>query len=240
VVNPRQVRDFAKGMGRHAKTDPIDAGVVAQFAAVVCPTPRRLLDQQAQELAALMARRTDVLVMLGAEKNRRSTVRAIVRPHLDENITSLEGQLAWITAQLNTLLHQSPLWREKEDLLRTVPGVGPIVTLTLIAELPELGQATGKQIAALVGVAPFNRDSGRWRGKRTIMGGRAEVRRVMSMAAVVATQHNPVVKSFYQRLVEAGKPKKVALTACMRKLLLILNAMIRHRTTFATLEVIPT
>jgi transposase len=240
VVNPRQVRDFAKGVGKRAKTDPIDAAVLAHFAAVVRPSPRPLLDQQAQELAALVARRTDLLGMLAAERNRRGTAPPIVRPDLDEHITWLENRLDQLTQDVTDLMHQSPLWRDKEDLLRSVPGVGPIVTLTLIAELPELGQLNGKQIAALVGVAPFNRDSGRWRGKRTILGGRAEVRRVLYMAAVVAARRNPVVGAFYQRLVEAGKPKKVALTACMRKLLLILNAMIRHHTTFRTLEVLPT
>jgi transposase len=238
VVNPRQVRDFARGMGKRAKTDPIDAAVLAQFADVVRPTPRPLWAEAAQQLRALVGRRTDLVGMLTAERNRRATAPAIVRGHLDDHIRWLQDELEKVTKELTELLHQSPLWRESEDLLRSVPGVGAITTATLIAELPELGQLDGKQIAALVGVAPFNRDSGRFRGKRTIIGGRSEVRRVLYMATVVAIQHNPVVRVFYERLVAAGKPKKVALTASMRKLLLILNAMIRHHTTFRSAEAI--
>jgi transposase len=233
VVNPRQVRDFARGLGKRAKTDPIDAAVLAHFAEVVRP----LLTEEAQQLTALVGRRTDLIGMLTAERNRRGTAQAIVRPHLEAHIRWLQDELETVTRELTDLMHQSPLWRDKEDLLRSVPGVGPIVTATLIAELPELGQLDGKQIAALVGVAPFNRDSGRWRGKRTIIGGRSDVRRVLYMATAVAIQHNPAVRGFYERLVAAGKPKKVALTASMRKLLLILNAMIRHHTTFRTTEV---
>jgi transposase len=236
VVNPRQVRDFARGLGKRAKTDPIDAMILAQFAAVVRPTPRPLLADQAIQLTALIGRRTDLVGMLTAERNRRATAQAIVRPHLDAHISWLQAELDQVTQELSDLMRQSPLWRDKEDLLRSVPGVGPITTATLIAILPELGQLSGKQIAALVGVAPFNRDSGRFRGKRTILGGRAEVRRVLYMATVVAIQHNPVVRGFYERLVAAGKPKKVALTASMRKLLLILNAMISHRMPFRTQE----
>jgi transposase len=233
VVNPRQVRDFARGLGKRAKTDPIDAAVLAHFAEVVRP----LLAEEAQQLTALVGRRTDLIGMLTAERNRRGTAQAIVRPHLEAHIRWLQDELETVTRELTDLMHQSPLWRDKEDLLRSVPGVGPIVTATLIAELPELGQLDGKQIAALVGVAPFNRDSGRWRGKRTSIGGRSDVRRVLYMATAVAIQHNPAVRGFYERLVAAGKPKKVALTASMRKLLLILNAMIRHHTTFRTTEV---
>lgn len=233
VVNPRQVRDFARGLGKRAKTDPIDAAVLAHFAEVVRP----LLAEEAQQLTALVGRRTDLIGMLTAERNRRGTAQAIVRPHLEAHIRWLQDELETVTRELTDLMHQSPLWRDKEDLLRSVPGVGPIVTATLIAELPELGQLDGKQIAAWVGVAPFNRDSGRWRGKRTIIGGRSDVRRVLYMATAVAIQHNPAVRGFYERLVAAGKPKKVALTASMRKLLLILNAMIRHHTTFRTTEV---
>jgi transposase len=237
VVNPRQVRDFARGLGKRAKTDPIDAMILARFAAVVQPTPRPLLADQAVQLTALVGRRTDLVGMLTAERNRRPTAQAIVRPHLDAHIIWLQAELDQVTKEVSDLMQQSPLWRDKEDLLRSVPGVGPITTVTLIAALPELGQLDGKQIAALVGVAPFNRDSGRFRGKRTILGGRAEVRRVLYMATVVAIQHNAVVRVFYDRLVAAGKPKKVALTASMRKLLLILNAMIRHHTSFRSAEV---
>jgi len=236
VVNPRQVRDFARGLGKRAKTDPIDAAVLAHFAAVVRPSPRPLLAEDAQQLAALVGRRTDLIGMLGAERNRRGTAQAIVRPHLEAHIRWLQAELDNVTKELTDLMQQSPLWRDKEDLLRSVPGVGPIVTATLIAELPELGHLDRKQIAALVGVAPFNRDSGKWRGKRTIIGGRSDVRRVLYMATAVAIQHNPAVRGFYERLVAAGKPKKVALTASMRKLLLILNAMLRHHTTFRTAE----
>jgi transposase len=236
VVNPRQVRDFARGLGKRAKTDPIDAAVLAHFAEVVRPSPRPLLAEEAQQLTALVGRRTDLIGMLTAERNRRGTAPAIVRPHLEAHIRWLQDELETVTKELTDLMHQSPLWRDKEDLLRSVPGVGPIVTATLIAELPELGHLEGKQIAALVGVAPFNRDSGRWRGKRTIIGGRSDVRRVIYMATAVAIQHNPAVRRFYERLVAAGKPKKVALTASMHKLLLILNAMIRHHTPFRTTE----
>jgi transposase len=236
VVNPRQVRDFARGLGKRAKTDPIDAAVLAHFAAVVRPSPRPLLAEEAQQLTALVGRRTDLIGMLTAERNRRGTAQVIVRPHLDAHISWLQDELEKVTKELTDLMHQSALWRDKEDLLRSVPGVGAITTATLIAELPELGQLDGKQIAALVGVAPFNRDSGRFRGKRTIIGGRSDVRRVLYMATVVAVQYNPPVRVFYERLVAAGKPKKVALTASMRKLLLILNAMIRHHTTFRTTE----
>jgi transposase len=239
VVNPRQTRAFAQAVGQLAKTDAVDALLLARFAAAVKPEPRPLLDEQSQALAALLARRTDLVGMLVAEKNRRGSALAVVRPRIDTHIAWLEEELAALETDLQQRLRDSPLWREKEDLLRSVQGVGPIVALTLLADLPELGTLNRKQIAALVGVAPLNRDSGTWRGKRAIFGGRATVRRVLYMAARVAARHNPVIRPFYERLIHAGKPDKVALVACMRKLLTILNAMLHAHTPFRTPEVNP-
>lgn len=230
VVNPRQVRDFAKAMGKLAKTDVLDAQVLAHFAQRVQPTPRPLPEAQVQEMAALLARRRQLLEMLTAEKNRLGKALSKVRPDLQEHIAWLERRLKALDNDLGRMLRESPVWREKEDLLRSVPGVGPVLTMTLLAELPELGTLTRHQIAALAGVAPFNRDSGQLRGRRTVWGGRAPVRAALYMAALVATRFNPVILAFYQRLLAAGKAKKVALTACMRKLLTILNAMLKHRT----------
>lgn len=233
VVNPRQVRDFAKAMGRLAKTDAIDAQVLALFAERVRPAVRPLPDELTQELGALLARRRQLLEMLTAEKNRLGKALSKVQPDLREHIAWLEQRLKALDNDLGRMLRESPVWREKEDLLRSVPGVGPVLTMTLLAELPELGTLTRHQIAALAGVAPFNRDSGQLRGRRTVWGGRAPVRAALYMAALVATRFNPVILAFYQRLCAAGKPKKVALTACMRKLLTILNAMLKHRTHWA-------
>jgi transposase len=230
VVNPRQVRDFAKSMGKLAKTDALDARILALFGERVQPAARPLPDAQAQELSGLLTRRRQVVGMLTAEKNRLHIAPTAVRKDIHNHISWLERSLAKLNAELGDALQQSPLWRETEDLLRSAPGVGPVLTLTLVAEVPELGTLDRRQIAALVGVAPFNRDSGTLRGKRTVWGGRAPVRAVLYMATLVATRFNPVIRAFYQRLLAAGKPKKVALTACMRKLLTILNAMIKHRT----------
>lgn len=230
VVNPRQVRDFAKAVGRLAKTDSIDAEVLAHFADVVRPQPRPLADAQAQALEALLARRRQVVGMLVAEKNRLGSALPPVQQDIGAHITWLEERLAKLDGELKDTIQQSPLWQERDDLLRGVPGVGPVLSLTLMAELPELGSLNRREIAALVGVAPLNRDSGKWRGKRCIWGGRARLRTVLYMAALVATQHNVVISSFYQRLLAAGKAKKVALTASMRKLLTILNAMVKHHT----------
>ena len=230
VVNPRQIRDFARALGKLAKTDRLDAQVIALFGERVQPTTRPLPDAQAQELTALLARRRQLVEMLTAEGNRLASALPRLRPQLQEHIAWLKSQLAQVEEDLGRTVRQSPLWREKEDLLRGVPGVGPILTLTLLAELPELGTLSRKQIAALVGVAPLNRDSGSLRGKRTVWGGRAPVRAALYMGTLVATRHNPAIRSFYQRLLAAGKAKKVALTACMRKLLTILNAMLKHRT----------
>ncbi|MGE0646056.1 MAG: IS110 family transposase [Nitrospira sp.] len=230
VVNPRQIRDFAKALGQLAKTDALDAQVLAHFAEVVRPTPRPLPDAQTQELAALVTRRRQLIEMLTAEKNRVASARAVICKQLRAHITWLERALAQADTDLAEAIRQSPVWREKEELLRSVPGIGPVLTTTLLANLPELGTLTHKQIAALVGVAPLNRDSGTLRGKRTVWGGRAQVRAALYMAAIVAARFNPIIRIFYQRLCAAGKAKKVALVACMRKLLTIVNAMLKHRT----------
>ena len=230
VVNPRQVRDFARAIGQLAKTDALDAQVLARFAEVVHPTPRPLADAEQQALTALLARRRQVLSMLVAERNRLGTARAPVRSRVQAHIRWLEQELADLDDELGRTIRQSPAWREREALLRSVPGIGPATALTLLAELPELGQLDRKRIATLVGLAPLNCDSGTLRGKRVVWGGRARVRSALYMAALVATRHNPVVHRFYLRLLTAGKPKMVALTACMHKLLLILNALVRHHT----------
>jgi transposase len=227
VINPRQARDFAKAMGKLAKTDALDAAVLARFAEVMRPEPRAPLDEQTLALEALLSRRRQVVEMLTAEKNRLQQSAKAVRPSIKAHINFLSHQLADINRELDASVRESPVWREKEDLLRSVPGVGRVLATTLLCELPELGKLNRKQAAALVGVAPLNRDSGQWRGKRTIWGGRASVRQPLYMATLSATRHNEVIRSFYQRLCRAGKAKKVALVACMRKLLTILNSMMR-------------
>lgn len=230
VINPRQARDFAKAMGRLAKTDAIDADLLAQFAEVIRPPVRPLPDAQTQALAALIARRRQLIEMRTAESNRLGSAPKGVRPGITAHLRWLDTQVARVDRDLIHAVRQSPVWRERDELLQSTPGVGPVVTTTLLAELPELGTLDGKQIAALVGVAPLNRDSGLVRGKRTVWGGRASVRAALYMSALVAIRHNPVIKAFYQRLRAAGKAPKVALIACMRKLLTILNAMLKHRT----------
>jgi len=233
VVNPRQVRDFARSTGTLAKTDRLDAQLLAQFADTVRPEPRLLPDAQAQELTALLQRRRQLVEMLTAEKNRLALASRRIRPQLQAHIEWLYKQIAQFDDDLRQLVRASPLWREKDDLLRSAPGVGPVLATTLLAALPELGRLTRQQIAALVGVAPLNRDSGTLRGRRTVWGGRAHVRAVLYMSTVVAMRHNPVVAAFYHRLRAAGKAPKLALTACMRKLLTILNAMLKHHTHWA-------
>ena len=230
VVNPRQVRDFAKATGQLAKTDTLDAQVLARFAEVIQPSLRVIPDAQTQELAALLARRRQVLAMQGAEQHRLDRAPDRVRKRIEVHLRWLRDELARLDADLDDLIQQSPVWRAREELLQSVPGIGPVMSRTVLAELPELGLLNRKQIAALVGVAPFNRDSGRLRGHRTIWGGRASVRRVLYMAALVATRWNPVIRVFYQRLRAAGKAPKVALVAAMRKLLTILNAMVHAGT----------
>ncbi len=232
VVNPRQVRDFARATGKLAKTDALDAQVLALFAERVQPVPRPLPDADALVLSGLMARRRQLVARLRrvAERNRLDRALPPVRPGIQEHIVWLEEKRRELDGELNDALRESPLWQERENLLRSVPGIGPVVTLTLLAGLPELGTLDRKQIAALVGVAPLNRDSGVLRGRRTVWGGRGPVRTALYMATLVATRFNPVIRRFYQRLCSAGKPKKVALVASMRKLLTILNAMLKHHT----------
>lgn len=230
VVNPRQIRDFAKATGKLAKTDVLDAHVMAHFAATVQPKPRTLPDTQSKEFAAILARRRQVIEMLTAERNRLSSAREVVKERIEAHIAWLEQELDSIDSDLRSSVRKSPVWREKDNLLQSTPGVGPVLSATLLADLPELGTLNRRQIAALVGVAPLNRDSGTLRGKRTIWGGRAKVRPALYMGTLVAIRHNAVIRTFYQRLCAAGKEKKVALTACMRKLLTILNAMLKHRT----------
>ncbi len=227
VVNPRQVRKFAEATGQLAKTDKIDAQVLAHFAEAIRPAPRALPDEQAQQLGALLARRRQLVEMLAAEKNRLHSAGSRVRPRLKAHIEWLEQELADLDGELDQAVKDSPVWREKEDLLRSFKGVGPVLARTLLFELPELGCLGHKQIAKLVGVAPLNRDSGRQQGKRTIWGGRAIVRTTLYMAVLSAVRFNPVIKTFYERLIQAGKPKKAAMIACMHKLLTILNAMLR-------------
>jgi transposase len=230
VVNPRHVRDFARATGQLAKTAALDARALVHFAEAVRPTPRPRPDAATQALAALLARRQQVVAMPVAEKKRRGSAAPAIRPRLQAPITWLECELQALDQDLDGTLRHSPVWRAKEDLLRSVPGVGPQLTRTLLAHLPELGALDRERLAALVGVAPFNRDSGTLRGKRTVWGGRARVRAALYMAALVASRHNPVIRAFYQQLCVRGKPKKVALTACLRKLLTILNAIVKHRT----------
>ena len=232
MVNPRQVRDFARAIGRLAKTDRLDAQVLAHFAEAVRPTPYPLPDAQTQELTALLTRRHQVVEMLTAEKNRLRSARELVHRRVQDHICWLEQELADLDDDLERTLRKSPLWREKDNLLRSVPGIGRVVSITLLADLPELGTLSRHQIAALVGVAPLKRDSGRFRGKRMVWGGRARVRAALYMAALTASRYNPIIKAFYHRLCEAGKARKVALTACMRKLLIILNSMVKHRRTW--------
>ena len=230
VVNPRKARDFAKATGALAKTEKIDAYVLARFAEALKPEPRALPDQQALLLSEILDRRRQLIGMLVAENNRLSaTVSAPVAKRIRAHVGWLEKELSRTDRELEEVIETSPAWRESETLLRSVPGVGPALARTLVAELPELGTLTHKRLSALVGVAPFNRDSGKTRGKREVWGGRARVRTTLYMSAMVASRHNPVIREFYVRLVEAGKPKKVALVACMRKLLSILNAMMRDR-----------
>ena len=228
VVNPRQVRDFARATGTLAKTDTLDAGVLAHFADAVRPEVRPLKDAETQVLNSLTARRHQVMTMLVSEKNRLGTAIGAVSPRIEAHIAWLEQELSDLDKGLRQTLRRSPVWREKDDLLRTVPGVGEQISLTLLANLPELGTLNRRQIAALVGVAPYNRDSGTLRGKRAVWGGRSRVRAVLYMGALVASRHNPAIRDFYQRLLAAGKPKKVALVASMRKLLVILNGMLKH------------
>lgn len=235
VVNPRQVRDFAKATGQLAKTDRIDCRVLGHFAAALDPPVRPVKSAETQHLEALLARRRQIVEMLVAEKNRlaNNRDRAVVKD-LNAHIVWLERRLKSSDDELQRVLKTSPAWRERDDLLRSVPGVGPVLSLTLLAQLPELGQLNRRQIAKLVGVAPFNWDSGQWRGSRHIWGGRAAVRSPLFMATLCAIRVNPTIRYFYRRLIAAGKAPKVAITACMRKLLTILNVMVKTQTSWRT------
>lgn len=228
VVNPRQVRDFARALGQLAKTDRLDAQVLALFAERVRPPLRALPDELERELKALMTRRRQLVEMLVAEQNRLGQAPTVLHQRLRSHIDFLRKELAQLNRELDQLLRRSPLWREQEDLLRSVPGVGPVLSRTLLVELPELGRLNRREIAKLVGVAPLNRDSGSLRGRRTTWGGRATVRTALYLPTLVATHKNPLIAAFYARLRQAGKPSKVALIAAMRKLLTILNAMLKH------------
>lgn len=227
VVNPRQVRDYARATGRLAKTDKIDARVLAAFGEAIKPELRQLPDTALRELSGLLRRRQQVVEMLTAERNRMGLAAGAVRKDISAHIHWLQGRLEDLDKDLREAIRATPAWREKDDLLQSIKGVGPVLATTLLAELPELGQLNRKQIAALVGVAPLNRDSGQYRGKRKVWGGRNQVRAVLYMAALSASRHNPVIRPVYQRLLAAGKPDKVALTACMRKLLIMLNGIMR-------------
>jgi transposase len=244
VANPRQVRDFARGTGQLAKTDRLDADILATFADRVRPAVRPLPDAEAQELDALLTRRRQLLEMLGAERNRLGQVfgkgKRPVKKSLTAHIAYLERELKSTDHDLGDLVRSSPAWREREDLLRSVPGVGPVLSRTLLADLPELGRLSRREIAKLVGVAPLSRDSGTLRGRRFVQGGRASVRAVLYMGALVATRRNATIGAFYRRLVAAGKPKKLALVACMRKLLTILNTMARTRQRWCAEYIAPT
>jgi transposase len=237
VVNPRQARDFAKATGQLAKTDALDARALAHFAEAIRPTPRPVPDAQTEELRALLARRRQLIAMRTAEHNRLGSAPRRLQADIEAHITWLDARLAALDDDLDTTLRASPVWREQEELLRSVPGIGPVCARTLVLDLPELGTLTRQRLAALVGVAPLHRDSGTMRGTRSVWGGRAHVRTTLYMSTLVAVRYNPVLKRFYERLCAAGKAKKVALTACMRKLLTILNAMVKHHAPWQVQEV---
>lgn len=230
VVNPRQIRDFSKAAGKLAKTDIIDSAIIAHFGAALRPEARALKDSEAQALDALNSRRRQIVDMLTMEKNRLSSATKWIKPDIESHITWLEKCLKKSDSDISKSIKKNPAWKIKDEIYQSVKGVGPVTSLALLTSLPELGILNRKQIAALAGVAPMNRDSGKFKGKRTIFGGRAELRAVLYMSALVASKHNPVIKKFYQHLVNAGKSKKLALTACARKLLTILNVMVRNGT----------
>jgi len=232
VVNPRQVRDFAKATGQLAKTDTLDAKVLARFAAAIRPEIRKVKDQETRELAALVTRRRQLVEMLATEKTRLKQVSKPIRQNVQIHITWLQDRIREIDQNLSKTLKSSSVWRENDQIIQSVPGAGPVLSISLLANVPELGTLNRQQIAALIGLAPLNRDSGAFRGRRCIWGGRANVRAVLYMAAVSAMQHNSVIREFYTRLTEKGKVFKVAITACMRKLLTIINSMIKTKTSW--------
>ena len=228
-INPKRARDFARALGQLAKTDKIDAQMLARFAHTIQPQVHPLKDAQQLQLSAHITRRRQLIQMLVSEKNRLSSAVALMRPRIEKHLNWLDSELAEVDTEIDHFIDDHSDWKDNQQRLMLIPGVGRITTMTLLAELPELGTLTPKQIASLVGLAPFNRDSGSMRGRRMIWGGRAAVRRALYMAAVSAMRWNPVIRTFYQRLRDAGKPFKVAITACMRKLLIIMNAMIRDQ-----------
>jgi transposase len=230
IVNPRQIRDFARATGQLAKTDLIDAGVIAHFGEAVKPEIRPLPDQMAQQMDALIGRRRQLVQMLASERNHLVSATARVREHVKEHISQLEQLIKKLDQEIDQMITNSPIWKAKDDLFQSVKGVGPVLSRTLLAELPELGHLSRQEISKLVGVAPLNADSGKRSGPRHCWGGRAPVRATLYMAAVSAARFNPVIKEFYQRLLARGKQKKVALVACMRKLLTILNAIAKNNT----------
>jgi len=232
IVNPTRIRNFARATGQYAKTDQIDARIISQFAKAVRPQVRPLRSAEEEHLDALVTRRRQIVDVITAEKNRRSTTHPAMKSRLEKHIRWLEKERNSLEKAIEDFIQEKAEWKEKAAILRSVSGVGPVTTSTLLAELPELGTRNRKQIAALVGVAPMNKDSGPKKGKRRVFGGRASVRRVLYMATLVATRTNPVIRAFYERLLESGKERKVALTACMRKLLTIINAMIRSMRTW--------
>lgn len=230
VINPRQIRDFAKAKGILAKTDKLDAEVIAEFAEAIRPEIRPLKPQETQELEALVTRRRQVVQMITAEKERLPTAVRAAKKDIEAHIQWLEKRRDKLNKDLERKIQNTPLWRAKDEILQSPKGVGPVLSHMLLAKMPELGTLNRKQAGKLVGVAPLNRDSGKFRGKRKVWGGRAEIRAVLYMATMSAIRSNPVIRVFYQRLIEAGKPHKVAVTACMRKLLTILNAMVKNNT----------
>jgi transposase len=230
VMNPRQVRDFAKATGRLAKTDAIDAEMIARFAEAVKPEARPLKDSDAHRLQSFVTRRRQLVEMLTMERNRLGTASDWTRPDIEAHIEWLTDCINKTDKDISSFIRKTPLWREKENLLRSVKGIGPVNASMLLARLPELGHLNRKKISALVGLAPFNRDSGKFKGRRSIFGGRADIRAVLYMAALSAIRYNPAIKIFYERLIHAGKLPKVALTACMHKILIILNAIVRTNT----------
>jgi transposase len=234
VVNPAQVRAFAKALGKQAKTDPIDAAVIARFAAATRPEVRPLPDEATQALADLVARRRQIIQMIVAERQREKRATKRTRKSIARLLKALEVELSDLDQDLDDSVRGSPAWREKEDLLASVPGVGPITARTMLADLPELGTLDRRRIAALAGLAPWTRQSGQWRGKSLIGGGRATVRTALFPAAMIAARYNPILKTFHQRLIAAGKPKRVAIIAVARKLLTILNAILRDRQPWQT------
>lgn len=230
VINPRQARDFAKAIGVLAKTDRVDAQILARFGHAVKPAVRPLKPEETLALEAILTRRRQIIEMISAESNRLSSAAPRIAKQIRQHIVWLEKRLDEANQDLDGMLRQSPVWQHKAHLMTSVPGVGRVTAATLLAELPELGALPRREISALVGVCPYSRDSGKYRGRRTIWGGRAAVRAALYMAALVASRYNPVIRAFYQKLVAAGKLKKVALVACMRKLLVILNAILKHDT----------